>query len=113
MVQEDYYNPNPSEKKLITEKKVFADKSISLAYTAGIISSFFYFKFGDEDESDAFRHCLWAAFIAKDTNLVWAKKWTDAHEDIPDNPLVSKEMDIHNNENGIKIVYRNPGTTLK
>lgn len=57
-MQENYYHPNPSEKKLIGENKAFADKAISLAYQAGVISSLFYFKFGDSDNSDAYRHCL-------------------------------------------------------
>jgi len=49
--------------------------------------------------------------LPKDTNLVWAKRWTDAHEETPNNPQVSKEMDIYNNDNGIKIVHKNAGTT--
>jgi hypothetical protein len=107
MGKEDYYNPNPSEQKLIIENKPYSDKAISLAYNAGLISSLFYFRFGDGDESDAFRHCLWSAFIARETDLQWAKKWTDAHEDIIDNPWMSKEMDIHNNDMGIEILKNN------
>jgi hypothetical protein len=93
-MKEDYYNPNPSERRLIAENKVFAEKAISLSYNAGIISSLFYFEFGDGDDSDAFRHCLWAAFIAKETSIEWAKRWTDAHEDTLDNDFISREMDI-------------------
>lgn len=68
----------------------------------------FYLRFGDGDDSDAFRHCLWAALIAKETDVSWAKRWTDAHEDTTDNNSASREMDIYNNDKGIRIVLENP-----
>lgn len=65
MSQEDYYEPNDEEKKLIRENSVFAGKAIDCAYRAGAISTLFIAKMGNGDQSDAIRHCIWSALIAK------------------------------------------------
>lgn len=104
MNKENYYNPNRSEKKLIVENKNLSEVAIKNAYIAGSVSSLLYFKMGENEQSDAFRHCLWAALIAKETNLEWAKRWTDAHEDFKENGSLQKEMDLFNNSKGIEIL---------
>jgi hypothetical protein len=104
MNKENYYNPNRSEKKLIVENKNFSEVAIENAYIASLVSSLLYFKMGENEQSDALRHCLWAALIAKETNLEWAKRWTDAHEDFKENGNLQKEMDLFNNSKGIEIL---------
>jgi len=52
------------------------------------------------DESDAFRHFLWAALLTKELGKVRAKEFLDAHEADPDQPAIERQMDIHNNNRG-------------
>lgn len=44
------------------------------------------------DESDAFRHFIWAGLLTKE--------FLDAHEDDPDQPMSERNMDLHNNNRG-------------
>jgi hypothetical protein len=52
------------------------------------------------DESDAFRHFLWAALLTKELSKVRAKEFLDAHEADPDQPDIERQMDMHNNSRG-------------
>jgi hypothetical protein len=52
---------------------------------------------------DAFRHCYWAALLARDIGEQDAKEYLDAHEDWADNPPDEKAMDTYNNGQGIAI----------
>lgn len=52
---------------------------------------------------DAFRHCYWAALMTRDIGFLNTKSITDAHEDGPGNPRAEKDMDLHNNLQGILI----------
>jgi hypothetical protein len=52
------------------------------------------------DESDAFRHFLWAALLTKELGKSKAKEFLDAHEEDPDQPEIERQMDIHNNGRG-------------
>jgi hypothetical protein len=56
-----------------------------------------------DDEADAFRHCLWSAYLASDLGSEFAKRFTDAHENIPSNPENEVNMDLNNNDVGLKI----------
>lgn len=56
---------------------------------------------------DAFRHCYWSALLARDIGMLNAFAVTDAHEDFPGNPPDEKEMDLHNNREGILIGIAN------
>jgi len=60
------------------------------------------------DRNDAFRHCYWSALITRDVGSVRAKAFTDAHETNPGQPTAEKEMDLHNNSEGIQIGLRYP-----
>lgn len=52
---------------------------------------------------DAFRHCYWSALMTRDIGFLNTKSITDAHEDFPGNPPAEKDMDLHNNMQGILI----------
>lgn len=61
---------------------------------------------GSDDQRDALRHSTWngcmtAALDSKDA----AKRWADAHEEIPSNPASRKAMDLSNNHTGREIVW--------
>jgi len=64
---------------------------------------------GHNDSSDAFRHCYWSALIARDTGVLAALAFTNAHEEFPGNPPKEKAMDLHNNSRGIVIGLRHRG----
>lgn len=66
---------------------------------------------GRNDRSDAFRHCFWSAVLARDLGYENARKFTTAHESKPGNPIKEKEMDLHNNAQGLKI-GRHGGDTV-
>jgi len=60
--------------------------------------------------ANAFRHALWVILIVKkclkwsnneEKAKVWAKKFTDWHEDFSPNAALERAMDFHNNEMGI------------
>lgn len=53
------------------------------------------------DESDAFRHFLWAGLLTFDIGSEKAKLFLNAHEQNPIQPADEKEMDEKNNEAGI------------
>lgn len=56
---------------------------------------------GQYDPRDAMRHALWnAAMTARLRSKEAAKRWGDAHEEVPGNPAARKAMDLQNNEAG-------------
>ncbi len=58
---------------------------------------------GHNDKSDAFRHCFWSAMLSRDIGYKNALEFTTAHEDFPENPVNEKDMDLHNNNVGIRL----------
>ncbi len=56
---------------------------------------------GDDNESDAFRHCFWSATLARDIGVSEAREFTSLHEDSPTNPAARKLMDLTNNAKGL------------
>ena len=58
---------------------------------------------GRNDRSDAFRHCFWAAMLARDIGYSGALRFTMAHESSPTNDKDEKAMDIHNNRVGLSM----------
>lgn len=52
------------------------------------------------DESDAFRHFIWAGLLTKELGREKAKEYLDAHETDPDQPEIEKRMDSFNNGKG-------------
>jgi hypothetical protein len=58
-------------------------------------------KEGKNDESDAFRHFVWAALLTKELGREKAEEFLRAHEDEPLQPAKEKEMDDANNKIGV------------
>lgn len=54
------------------------------------------------DESDAFRHFVWAGLLIKELKEDRARKFLDAHEENHLQSSSEREMDIYNNERGIQ-----------
>lgn len=52
------------------------------------------------DESDAFRHFIWAGLLTKELGRQRAKEYLDAHETDPDQPEIERQMDSFNNGKG-------------
>jgi hypothetical protein len=60
---------------------------------------------------DAFRHCLWNYGMTIDVGAAFAKKWSDAHEyGTTGQPLIERQMDLYNNQQGINLGVANPWT---
>ncbi len=55
------------------------------------------------DRGDAFRHCYWAALLARDIGYHNAKKFTTAHENYSLNPSKERAMDLYNNNIGLEV----------
>lgn len=55
----------------------------------------------DGHQENAWKHALWACYMTRAWGAADAKAWTDAHEDLPNNPPDLKAMDLHNNAVGI------------
>ena len=53
------------------------------------------------DESDAFRHFVWAGLLVKEIGDEKAQEYLNAHEDNPTQPEAEKAMDLANNRGGI------------
>lgn len=62
----------------------------------------------NDNAADAFRHAYWSARLTKAFGADWAQRFTDAHEDIPNNPAARDFMDRWNNSLGIKVATENP-----
>ena len=57
---------------------------------------------GINDESDAFRHFVWASLLTKELGLSRSKTYLNAHEEDPAQPQNEREMDLFNNELGMQ-----------
>ncbi len=55
---------------------------------------------GLNDESDAFRHFLWAGLLTKELGRAKATEFLEAHEADPDQPENERRMDQQNNNRG-------------
>ena len=69
--------------------------------TATKLTKKYYRINGRADNSDAFRHCLWAALIKQKIGKSKAKQWTTAHEG--NGKDLETKMDMYNNGVGISI----------
>lgn len=58
---------------------------------------------GRNDETDAFRHCMWSGLISKRISHSEAMKFTTMHEMQDGNDFSEKSMDLHNNKVGAEI----------
>lgn len=63
-------------------------------------------KTGRNDESDAFRHFIWAALVTKELGRERAMEFLNAHEEEDGQPTNEKEMDLSNNKSGLEFVSK-------
>jgi hypothetical protein len=106
---DNIFGLNPKERQYVLSHPGHANairksKAIAFAETQKVFGYN-----GMNDWSDAFRHCFWAAILARDIGYEGAIAFTSAHESPPNNPVVERTMDLHNNFKGAEI-GRNGGT---
>lgn len=96
-----YNSLNPAERKLALKHPVQAVKVYNAGNTATSKTIEVYGKNGWQDNSDAFRHCLWNALMKQSIGLSAAEQWATAHE--YNSSGIDKTMDLHNNRVGRSI----------
>lgn len=96
-----YNSLNPAERKLALKHPVQAVKVYNAGNTATSKTIEVYVKNGWQDNSDAFRHCLWNALMKQSIGLSAAEQWATAHE--YNSSGIDKTMDLHNNRVGRSI----------
>lgn len=102
-VYEEWNRLTPAEKAYIATHPEHAVIIRSSKQTAFDETQRRFGRNGHNDESDAFRHCFWAAILARDLNYMNAYWFTTAHESDPNNDPTEREMDLHNNGVGLTI----------
>ena len=93
--------PNRKEISLVKKYPKEAAKVYKCSQEAIALTNLFYGDSGQDDNSDAFRHCLWNALMRKEVGKKAAKRWANAHEYGKNGK--STKMDKHNNNIGRKI----------
>jgi hypothetical protein len=78
---------NPNQAFLVFKQKGLAEDSADRNFPNQNLN----------DESDAFRHFIWAGLLTKALGREKAKEYLDAHETDPDQPKIEKHMDSFNN----------------
>lgn len=98
---------NPKEAVVVFIQKTRAELSASRNFPAQ----------GFNDESDAFRHYVWAGLLTKEIGAERAQMYLDAHEENRLQPAAERAMDLANNRGGIlaaqKLIKVNPSFDLK
>lgn len=100
-----YNNLNPAERELVKKHPVQATKVFTTAQSATDYTISTYGKNGWQDNSDAFRHCLWNALMKKAMDASAAEEWATAHE--YESSGLDKSMDWFNNSIGRSIDVSN------
>lgn len=90
-----------AEKKLIAENPSDSLKVFLAKNSAEEEAQSLFPKSRTNDESDAFRHFVWAGLLVKSVGTEKAQVYLDAHETNPDQPASEKAMDLANNRMGI------------
>jgi hypothetical protein len=96
---------NPSEQALLEEYPLEALDGYIQSREAIALTWLHFGRNDGDDESDAFRHFMWAGFMTKELGDSLALQFLNAHEDIPnpsDKEIASSEMDRYNNGKGIQ-----------
>ena len=68
---------------------------------------------GNNDASDAFRHCYWSCCMTQNGGAEAARGIGQAHENKRDNPKCEMNMDLFNNEMGISFALASPGSSCR
>ncbi|WP_081256591.1 DUF6973 domain-containing protein [Streptobacillus moniliformis] len=93
-----YGKLNTAERKLAIAHPVQAVKVYNASKTATAKTIEVYGHNGWQDNSDAFRHCLWNALMKQSIGTSAAEKWATSHEYTSSG--IDKQMDLHNNAVG-------------
>ena len=107
----DKSGANDAEKAL-AKKDYIAAYQVNKAKT--ITEDYIDKTYGRENDCDAtqvnaYRHAMWNAVMTDRIGEKKAKKFADAHEQFPNNPVEHMEMDLHNNELGRRIALEYAG----
>ena len=70
------------------------------AYAASTIAPAKFQDAADGGKQDAFRHSFFHALNTQHLGVALSRSLGDAHENFLNNPILSKSMDLHNNEQG-------------
>ena len=102
---------NDAEKAL-AKKDYIAAYQVNKAKT--ITEEYIDKTYGRENDFDgtqvnAYRHAMWNAVMTDKIGAKKAKKFADAHEQFPNNPVEHMEMDFHNNDLGRRIALEYAG----
>ena len=90
-----------AERKFVDQNPVAATKAYWLSWRADSSCKLIYFKSDTNDESDACRHFMWAAFMNQSLGATVASQILDAHEKNNSQPEQERAMDLANNRRGI------------
>lgn len=82
---------NPKEALVVFKQKNRAEAATDKYFPGGRFN----------DESDAFRHFVWAGLLVKELGAERAQLYLDAHEKNPSQPPNERAMDLANNRGGI------------
>lgn len=93
-----YGKLNAVERKLALAHPVQAVKVYNASKVATAKTIEVYGYNGWQDNSDAFRHCLWNALMKQSIGRTMAAQWATAHEYTSSG--IDKRMDLHNNAVG-------------
>lgn len=109
-----HYNKlNSKERSLAKSHPLQAVQVYNASQTAVSKTILVYGKNGFQDNSDAFRHCIWNALMKKSIGTTAAKNWATAHE--YNTKGIDKEMDLFNNSVGrsINVSYKSHDEIVK
>jgi len=98
-----YPGLNSTERKLIARYPVEAIKVYFAKRDAENATERMFGSDGVDDETDAFRHFMWAGLIDKEIGPKLARQFLDAHE-ANDGKSASSVMDLNNNAEGLAAV---------
>ncbi|MBN8554788.1 MAG: hypothetical protein J0L93_05030 [Deltaproteobacteria bacterium] len=82
---------HPKEAWIVYQQKLLAEKATLTQFGRD----------NPDDESDAFRHFVWAALLSKELSSELAKTFLDAHEADEDIKSIGRAMDLANNRAGL------------
>ena len=92
------------DREMIAKYPVDALKVYQAKQKADDLSLKVFNKPGLNDESDAFRHFVWAALLTNELGQDKANLFLNAHENEDSQPLREKDMDIANNNMGVEYI---------
>jgi hypothetical protein len=105
-LSELYPGLTADERKLASKDPIRTLKAYQLSWAAEQLCAMEYFSSRTNDESDACRHFVWAAFLSNSVGTEFAEQVLNAHEQDPKQPEAEKAMDLANNRLGLLAAER-------